>query len=78
MHIYIYIICKYVLSEQEHVMSNLLPYFHGLLIVVAEEIIGLISSDSLSAIHAQVKHCKMNKRHEHSLEVTRWGGFCKQ
>lgn len=50
------------MSEQEHVMSNLLPYFHRLLIVVAEEIIGLISSDSLSAVHAQVKHCEMNKR----------------
>lgn len=40
---------------------NSLPYFHGLFIVVAEEIIGLVSSDGLSAVHAQVKHCKWNK-----------------
>lgn len=28
---------------------------------MAEEIIGLISSDGLSAVHAQVEHCKWNK-----------------
>lgn len=35
---------------------NSLSYFHGFLIVMAEEIVGLVSSHSLSAVDAQVKH----------------------
>lgn len=55
------------LTEEERLTSmrksNLLSYFHGLLIVMAEEIIGLIGSHGLSAVHAQVKHCTINRRH---------------
>ncbi len=40
---------------------NLLPYFHGLFIVMAEEVVGLVGSDGLSAVHAQVKHCNEQK-----------------
>lgn len=39
-----------------------LSYFHGFLIVMAEEIVGLVSSHSLSTVDAQVKHCEMNRR----------------
>jgi hypothetical protein len=40
---------------------NLLPYFHGFLVVVPEEVVGLVSFDGLSAVDTQVKHYKTNK-----------------
>ena len=38
--------------------THSLPYFHGLGVVVAEEVVGLVRLDGLSAVHAQVKHCR--------------------
>lgn len=40
---------------------NLLPYFHGLLIVMPKKVVGFVRFDSLSTVHTQIKHCKSNR-----------------
>lgn len=39
---------------------NLLPDPHGLLVVVAEEVVGFVRPHGFPAVHAQVEHCKAN------------------
>lgn len=36
----------------------LLPYFHGLLIVMSKKVVGLVRFHCLSSVHPQVKDCK--------------------
>lgn len=47
----------YTSEQTRQKRANLLPYFHSLLVIVAEEVVGLVGSDGLSPVHAQVKHC---------------------
>lgn len=50
-------------------LEDSLANLHGLLVVMPEEVIGLIGLDCLPPIHPKIKHCR---RHPHPLAAKQY------